>query len=142
MSRHVYVNDALHLPNEQPVTIVFLPFYHVYGLIGVMMRALVSKHRLVVLPRFDAELLLSCIEKYKVIIPYLDIAYPHSTRLFTLEIILLNVSHRRSPIDSDRGVHPSWAYEVFPYISEQYVQNVFITNFPNDIFHIISDDLF
>ena len=94
MSRHVYVNDALHLPNEQPVTIVFLPFYHVYGLIGVMMRALVSKHRLVVLPRFDAELLLSCIEKYKVIVPYLDIAYPHSTRLFTctLEIILFNAS--------------------------------------------------
>lgn len=81
MPRNVYANDTLHLPDEQPVTAAFLPFYHVYGLIAVMMRALASKHKLVVLPRFQPELLLSCIEKYKVPTLTLSIAYPCSTLL-------------------------------------------------------------
>lgn len=79
MSRHVYANDTLHLPDEQAVTSAFLPFYHVYGLMAVMMRALLSKHKLIVLPRFEPELLLNCIEKYKVATVGPSIAYSRFT---------------------------------------------------------------
>jgi len=66
MSRNVFADDTLHLPDEQAVVTVFLPFYHAYGLIAVTLLALASNQQIIVLPRFEPELLLSCIEKYKV----------------------------------------------------------------------------
>jgi len=66
MSRNCFADDTLHLPDEQAVTIVFLPFYHNYGLIAVTLFALATNQQLVVLPRFEPDLMLNCIEKYKV----------------------------------------------------------------------------
>lgn len=63
---HIFENDTLHAPDEQPVVAVLLPLYHVYGLIGITTIALASNQMLVVLPKFHPEQFLSCIAKYKV----------------------------------------------------------------------------
>lgn len=63
---HIYEGDTLHGPDEQAVVAVFLPLYHVYGLIGVVFMALVSNQKLIVLPKFQPEHVLGCIAKYRI----------------------------------------------------------------------------
>ncbi|EIE86721.1 hypothetical protein G6F46_002746 [Rhizopus delemar] len=53
-------------PKQQEVTIGFLPFYHIFGLTTLVIRAFYSLTPVVVLPKYDLELLCQLIEKYKI----------------------------------------------------------------------------
>lgn len=50
----------------EDVSVVVLPMFHIYGQIVVLMSALYSGSRLVVLPKFEPELYLKAVSKYKV----------------------------------------------------------------------------
>jgi len=60
------VSIAVHGPNETAIVVSYLPFFHVYGMFGVMIVGLASGATLITLPRYNSNELLSCIEKYKV----------------------------------------------------------------------------
>ncbi|ELT90966.1 hypothetical protein CAPTEDRAFT_109724, partial [Capitella teleta] len=53
-------------PGEQTVVLGFLPYFHCYGMLGVMMNNLFAGNRLINLPRFEETLFLETIQKYKV----------------------------------------------------------------------------
>ncbi|KAJ5469093.1 AMP-dependent synthetase/ligase [Penicillium sp. IBT 31633x] len=56
------------LPSQRPTrnsAIAFLPFSHIYGLNLFMCQCLAWGTTVVILPKFDLDLYLSCIEKYK-----------------------------------------------------------------------------
>ena len=63
---HEDLKDGLHRDDEQPVVISFLPFFHAYGMIGVTMLSIAGGFKVITLPRFQGEKVLSLIEKYKV----------------------------------------------------------------------------
>ena len=54
-------------PNVQPVILGLLPFYHAYGLIGILQIGLLMGAKIVVMDKFKPRRFLSAIEKYKVI---------------------------------------------------------------------------
>ncbi len=58
--------DAVgHLRDGQDTLITFLPFFHIYGLVVVMLLGLRSGATLVVMPRFDLEQYLDLVERYR-----------------------------------------------------------------------------
>lgn len=59
--------DEVAEENSPPhVSILYLPMFHAFGLYGVMVLTLFSGSTLVILPRFEPDLFLSSIQKYKV----------------------------------------------------------------------------
>jgi acyl-CoA synthetase (AMP-forming)/AMP-acid ligase II len=50
------------------ITIAFLPFFHIYGMVVIMMLGLAGGGTIVVMPRFDLQEFLGLIQKYKVTI--------------------------------------------------------------------------
>ena len=63
---HADVSITTHGPNETPVLLSYLPFFHVYGMLGVLIVGLAVGATVVTLPRYSPNELLSCIEKFKV----------------------------------------------------------------------------
>jgi acyl-CoA synthetase (AMP-forming)/AMP-acid ligase II len=60
------VSIVTHGPNEQPILLSYLPFFHIYGLLAVLILGLANASKIVTLPRFSVNELLGCIEKFKV----------------------------------------------------------------------------
>jgi acyl-CoA synthetase (AMP-forming)/AMP-acid ligase II len=53
---------------EQDVVMAFLPFFHIYGMVVIMMLGLAGGSTILVLPRFDFQEFLDAIQKYRVTI--------------------------------------------------------------------------
>ena len=53
---------------EQDVVMAFLPFFHIYGMVVIMMLGLAGGSTILVLPRFDFQEFLAAIQKYRVTI--------------------------------------------------------------------------
>lgn len=54
------------LASENDVYMVFIPLFHIYGIVAIVNIALYVGSTTVILPRFELEHYLSSIEKYKV----------------------------------------------------------------------------
>ncbi|ELT94820.1 hypothetical protein CAPTEDRAFT_20304 [Capitella teleta] len=65
-THEAYVDQEMVATDEQSVVLGFLPFFHCYGMLGVMTATLLQGNRLVTLPRFEPTLFLETIQKYKV----------------------------------------------------------------------------
>jgi acyl-CoA synthetase (AMP-forming)/AMP-acid ligase II len=59
------LDAAGHLHDGADTLVCFLPFFHIYGLVVTMMQALWSGATLVVMPRFELELYLELVERYR-----------------------------------------------------------------------------
>jgi acyl-CoA synthetase (AMP-forming)/AMP-acid ligase II len=59
------VDATGHLRDGEDTLITFLPFFHIYGLVVIMMLGLWSGATLVVMPRFDLEQYLDLVERYR-----------------------------------------------------------------------------
>jgi acyl-CoA synthetase (AMP-forming)/AMP-acid ligase II len=59
------VHGASHLRDGDDTLVCFLPFFHIYGLVVVMLLGLWSGATLVVMPRFDLERYLELVERYR-----------------------------------------------------------------------------
>jgi len=53
---------------ENDITIAFLPFFHIYGMVVIMMLGLAGGGTILVMPRFDLQEFLGFIQKYRVTI--------------------------------------------------------------------------
>jgi acyl-CoA synthetase (AMP-forming)/AMP-acid ligase II len=53
-------------PHPDDVTLGFLPFYHIFGLTSLVLNALYTVTPVVVMAKFDLELLCQLIQKYKI----------------------------------------------------------------------------
>jgi acyl-CoA synthetase (AMP-forming)/AMP-acid ligase II len=62
---------AVHLANENDVSIAVLPFYHIYGLVVVLSAGLHSGGTIITMPRFDLEAFLEAMQRYRVTIGWL-----------------------------------------------------------------------
>ncbi len=51
--------------SESDITMAFLPFFHIYGMVVIMMLGLAGGGTIVVMPRFDLQEFLGLIQKYK-----------------------------------------------------------------------------
>ena len=60
------VSDASSMLSESDRLIVVLPMFHIYGMSAVMAAGLACGATAVILPRFDLDLFLSTIEKYRI----------------------------------------------------------------------------
>ena len=58
------VHETRHLRDGDDTLVCFLPFFHIYGLVVVMLLGLWSGATLVVMPRFDLERYLDLVERY------------------------------------------------------------------------------
>lgn len=64
----------LFLDDNQEVTIAILPFFHIYGMTTVMCTGLQLGLKLITLPKFEPEMYLKSLTKYKVnIVMILDV---------------------------------------------------------------------
>jgi acyl-CoA synthetase (AMP-forming)/AMP-acid ligase II len=54
--------------SESDTTVAFLPFFHIYGMVVIMMLALASGGTILVMPRFDLQEFLGLIQKYRAMI--------------------------------------------------------------------------
>jgi acyl-CoA synthetase (AMP-forming)/AMP-acid ligase II len=59
------VDAAGHLRDGEDTLVCFLPFFHIYGLVVVMLLGLWSGATLVVMPRFDLDRYLQTVERYR-----------------------------------------------------------------------------
>jgi len=59
------VDATRHLRDGDDTLVCFLPFFHIYGLVVVMLLGLWSGATLVVMPRFDLERYLDLVERYR-----------------------------------------------------------------------------
>jgi acyl-CoA synthetase (AMP-forming)/AMP-acid ligase II len=59
------VDAAGHLRDGQDTLVCFLPFFHIYGLVVIMLLGLWSGATLVVMPRFDLDRYLEIVERYR-----------------------------------------------------------------------------
>jgi acyl-CoA synthetase (AMP-forming)/AMP-acid ligase II len=59
------VDSASHLSDGEDTLVCFLPFFHIYGLVVVMLLGLWSGATLVVMPRFDLEGYLDLVERHR-----------------------------------------------------------------------------
>jgi acyl-CoA synthetase (AMP-forming)/AMP-acid ligase II len=59
------LDAAGHLRDGEDTLVCFLPFFHIYGLVVVMLLGLWSGATLVVMPRFDLERYLEIVERYR-----------------------------------------------------------------------------
>ncbi|KAH8916815.1 acetyl-CoA synthetase-like protein [Atractiella rhizophila] len=51
---------------ERPIALAHLPMYHVYGLVQLVVRSFIAPATLIVMPKFDLDLFLTLVPKYKV----------------------------------------------------------------------------
>jgi acyl-CoA synthetase (AMP-forming)/AMP-acid ligase II len=54
--------------SEGDITLAFLPFFHIYGMVVIMMLGLAGGGTIVVMPRFDLQEFLGLVQKYRVTI--------------------------------------------------------------------------
>jgi acyl-CoA synthetase (AMP-forming)/AMP-acid ligase II len=59
------VDSTGHLHDGQDTLVCFLPFFHIYGLVVIMLLGLWSGATLVVMPRFDLDRYLDLVERYR-----------------------------------------------------------------------------
>ena len=59
------VDSARHLIDGDDTLVCFLPFFHIYGLVVVMLLGLWSGATLIVMPRFELERYLDLVERYR-----------------------------------------------------------------------------
>jgi acyl-CoA synthetase (AMP-forming)/AMP-acid ligase II len=59
------VDSTGHLHDGEDTLLCFLPFFHIYGLVVIMLLGLRSGATLVVIPRFDLEQYLDLVERYR-----------------------------------------------------------------------------
>ena len=59
------VDAAGHYRHDEDVTIAFLPFFHIYGLVVIGLLGLWSGATLVLMPRFDLESYLGLVERHR-----------------------------------------------------------------------------
>jgi acyl-CoA synthetase (AMP-forming)/AMP-acid ligase II len=59
------VDSTGHLRDGEDTLLCFLPFFHIYGLVVIMLLGLRSGATLVVMPRFDLEPYLDLVERYR-----------------------------------------------------------------------------
>jgi acyl-CoA synthetase (AMP-forming)/AMP-acid ligase II len=59
------VDRAGHLIDGEDTLVTFLPFFHIYGLVVIMLLGLRSGASMVVMPRFDLESYLDLVERYR-----------------------------------------------------------------------------
>jgi acyl-CoA synthetase (AMP-forming)/AMP-acid ligase II len=59
------VDASGHLHDGEDTLVCFLPFFHIYGLVVIMLLGLRSGATLVVMPRFDLEQYLDLVERYR-----------------------------------------------------------------------------
>jgi acyl-CoA synthetase (AMP-forming)/AMP-acid ligase II len=59
------VDDSGHLRDGEDTLVCFLPFFHIYGLVVIMMLGLRSGATLVVMPRFELGSYLDLVERYR-----------------------------------------------------------------------------
>ena len=71
--RHVVTNlcqwsamEDTHSYTEDDVVLGVLPFFHIYGMVVVQMACLAGGSTLIVMPRFEPELMLDLIERHKI----------------------------------------------------------------------------
>ena len=67
--RHPELQDQEMIEKDlaPPITIAFLPFFHAYGMVAIMLGGLFGGGTIITLPRFVPEQFLATIEKYKVL---------------------------------------------------------------------------
>ena len=53
-------------PDHQETLMSYLPYFHAYGMLGLMLEQLYLGERIVILPRFEPTLFLESIQKYRV----------------------------------------------------------------------------
>ncbi|KAI9252508.1 hypothetical protein EDC94DRAFT_620748 [Helicostylum pulchrum] len=70
VSQMVMVTDFEGTDSNQPddVIIGFLPFFHIFGLTTLVLRAFYTNTPIVIVPRYDLELICRLIEKYRITI--------------------------------------------------------------------------
>ena len=56
----------LHYEKEKDTLLGLMPFFHIYGQVAVMLSGLRRGVRVVVMPKFEPELYMKTLEKYKV----------------------------------------------------------------------------
>lgn len=56
----------LRIDEHKFITAVVLPFFHAYAFIGILLSKLVTGGLCIIFPRFDEELFLQCIKKYRI----------------------------------------------------------------------------
>ncbi|KZT73820.1 acetyl-CoA synthetase-like protein [Daedalea quercina L-15889] len=66
-----YQASGLPVPEYPPVGLAFLPFYHTYGLHMICMRGFSLPVTFVVIPNWDADLVLRLVPKYRINILYM-----------------------------------------------------------------------
>ena len=59
------VDSTGHLRDGEDTLVCFLPFFHIYGLVVIMLLGLWSGATLVVMPRFDLDRYLDLVERYR-----------------------------------------------------------------------------
>lgn len=59
------VDACDHFLHEKDITIAFLPFFHIYGMVVIAMVGLWSGATLVVMPKFDLDTYLDLVEQYR-----------------------------------------------------------------------------
>jgi acyl-CoA synthetase (AMP-forming)/AMP-acid ligase II len=76
---------ATNLVHEDSVLLAFLPFFHIYGLMVLLNASLAEGSTCLVMPRFDPDLTLHFIEKYRVsdffVVPPALLALSHHPKL-------------------------------------------------------------
>jgi acyl-CoA synthetase (AMP-forming)/AMP-acid ligase II len=58
--------ESLDLYNENDVTLAVLPFFHIYGMVVILLFVLAEGGTLITMPRFDMEEFLATVQKYKI----------------------------------------------------------------------------
>lgn len=59
-------NNFFFLASEQDLLLGVLPFYHIYGLVVILLNGLKSGSAIVTLPKFDKTSFVQLMEKHKV----------------------------------------------------------------------------
>lgn len=65
VSNVLQLDAAGHLRDGEDTLVCFLPFFHIYGLVVIMLLGLWSGATLVVMPRFDLDRYLETVERYR-----------------------------------------------------------------------------
>jgi long-chain acyl-CoA synthetase len=56
----------LSMAGHQETVMAVLPFYHAYGVVGILCLGMLGGHKLVIQPKFEPKTFLGAIQKFKV----------------------------------------------------------------------------
>jgi 4-coumarate--CoA ligase len=108
---------------EDSVVMAVIPFYHVYGMVGVLMLALSSGYKLVVMEKFHPRDFLATIEKYKVqqlpVVPSLVVFLTKSELVKEYDLSsLTTVSFGAAPLSAEADAEFQQRFPAIPNVRQ------------------------